>query len=64
MFKVNALKLTKGYLRIRSTKKLSKISLPATKGDEAAILLQERVKTGHEFDLPIQNEAIGAQFLV
>lgn len=25
------------------------MSLPATAGDKAAILLQERVKTGHEF---------------
>ena len=54
--------MKKGYLRIKSTKKLSKISLPATAGDKAAILVQERVKTGHEFGVSIQNEAIGAQF--
>ena len=40
------------------------MSLPATAGDKAAILIQEREKTGHEFGVPIQNEAIGAQFLV
>ena len=56
--------MKKGYLRIKSTKQLSKISLPATAGDKAAILVQERVKTGHEFGVSIQNEAIGAQFLV